>query len=127
MSINQFSIAVSIFLMSACATKQRLSSDELAQFKINCEKRYEQYEFLESQKYSSDERIILYLQTLYPPTLFALLRDGTFKDNHDGMDGKHEAMIRMTQRQLREHCALTDLNKQQIGHNNDRSISRDQK
>jgi hypothetical protein len=127
MSINNLPIEVSIFLISACATKQRLSSDELAQFKINCDKRYEQYEFLESQKYSSDERIILYLQTLYQPTLFALFRDGTLKDNHDGMDGKHEAMIRMTQRQLREHCALIDLNKQLIGTRDERLISREQK
>ena len=99
---------IAMVLLNACATKQRLSFDELARFNIDCERRHEQYEFLESQKYSSDERVILYLQTLFPPTLFMMLRDGTLKDNHDGMDGKHEAMIRMTQRQIKEHCASVD-------------------
>ena len=113
--------------MSACATKQRLSFEELARFKIDCEKRYEQYEFLESQKYSSDERIILYLQTLYPPALFTLVRNGTLNDNHDGMDGKHEAMIRMAQQQLRQHCALVDLNNQLMRRQNDRKIQLEKK
>lgn len=124
MPINNLLFFLAIFMMTACATKQRLSFEELARFQIDCSKRYEQYEFLENQKYSSDERIILYLQTLYPPTLFALFRDGTLKDNHDGMDGKHEAMIWIAQHQLRQHCALIDSNNQQIDNKTNRVIHR---
>ncbi len=116
---------LAIFFLSACATKQRLSFEELSRFKIDCDRRNEQYEFLESQKYSSDERIILYFQTLFPPTLFTMLRDGTLKDNHDGMDGKHEAMIRMAQRQIKEHCASVDYHNRLMQEQKDRVAKRE--
>jgi hypothetical protein len=109
MPISKLFILLTVFIFAACATKQRLGFEELSSFQISCAKRHEQYEFLESQKYSSDERIMLYLQTLYPPTFFTLMRDGSFKDNYDGIDGKHEAMIKMAQRQLKQHCAAQNL------------------
>jgi len=125
-SVSKFLLPlIATVLLNACATKQRLGFEELSRFKIDCDKRHEQYEFLESQKYSSDERIVLYFQTLFPPTLFTMLRDGTLKDNHDGMDGKHEAMIRMAQRQIRQHCASVDYHNRSMQEQKERLAQRE--
>ena len=54
-----------------------------------------------------------------------MLRDGTLKDNHDGMDGKHEAMIRMAQRQIKEHCASVDYHNRWMQEQKDRVAQRE--
>jgi hypothetical protein len=106
------------FFLSCCVagcttTPTRLSADELSEFKIDCNKRQEQHDFLESQKYTEWERIKLALQLTSIPGILANMYNGTAQDTSAGMAGEHEVFIKHKQRKIREHCRSVDYTKWQ--------------
>jgi hypothetical protein len=92
----------------ACTTPARMSANELSNFQYDCSKREEQYQFLESQKYTENERFMTALQMTSILGIVSNIFNGTADDSRDAMDGKHEAMIKHKQRILREQCRSED-------------------
>lgn len=105
-------ITVLIILQAACTTPTRMSADDLSNYKIDCNRRYQQYDFLESQKYTDNDRLILAGQMTSALGIVANAWNGTAADSSAGMAGEHEAMIKAQQRQLRQRCLLEDSFKQ---------------
>lgn len=91
-----------------CATPTRMNATDLSEFKIDCDRRHEQYQFLESQKYTNDQRFSLGLQMTSILGMISNAYHGTGADSSAGMNGEHEAMIKAQQRQLRQRCLLED-------------------
>jgi hypothetical protein len=89
-----------------------MSADDLSNYKIDCDNRYRQYEFLESQRYTDNERLILAGQMTSGVGIVLNAWNGTAADSSAGMNGEHEAMIKAQQRQLRQRCLLEDSFKQ---------------
>jgi hypothetical protein len=93
---------------AACATPTRMSADDLSNYKIDCDRRYQQHEFLESQKYTDNQRLALAGQMTGALGIIANVWNGTAADSSAGINGEHEAMIKAQQRQLRQRCLLED-------------------
>lgn len=108
-------VAIIVFclLQTACATPTRMSADDLANFQYDCNKREEQYRFLESQKYSDNERLMVALQMTSILGIVSNMYNGTAEDSSAAMRGEHEAMIKHKQRILREQCRTEDYTKWQ--------------
>ena len=100
----------------ACAgtTPTRMSFDELRTFKVDCDRREEQYKFLESQKYSQTDRLKVALQMTGMTGIAFNMYNGTMQDSADAMDSKHEAMINHAQRELRENCPIKDADRRYL-------------
>lgn len=92
----------------ACTTPTRMSADDLSKYKIDCNRRYEQHNFLESQRYTDDQRFVLAAQMTSILGIVSNVWNGTAADSSAGMNGEHEAMIKAQQRQLRQRCLLED-------------------
>lgn len=102
-------IAVICLCQVACTTvPTRMSYDELRTFKVDCSRRDEQYQFLESQKYTVNERLIVALQMTSILGIVSNAYNGTMKDSENAMAMKHEAMINHAQMEIREHCRIWD-------------------
>lgn len=94
---------------TACTTvPTRMSFDELRTFKVDCSRRNEQYQFLESQKYSVNDRLILAFQTTSVLGIVSNASNGTTQDSADAMAMKHEAMIKHAQQEIRQQCPIYD-------------------
>lgn len=96
----------------ACTTPTRMSANDLSNYKIDCNRRHEQHYFLESQRYTNDQRLILAGQMTSILGIVSNVWNGTAADSSAGMNGEHEAMIKAQQRQLRQRCLLEDSFKQ---------------
>jgi hypothetical protein len=92
----------------ACTTPTRMSADDLSNYKIDCNNRHRQHEFLESQRYTDNERLVLAGQMTSALGIIANVWNGTAADSSAGINGEHEAMIKAQQRQLRQRCLLED-------------------
>ena len=101
-------VTLSCVCLAACTTPTRMSADDLSNYKIDCNNRYRQYDFLESQRYTDNERLILAGQMTSALGIVANAWNGTAADSSAGMAGEHEAMIKQQQRQLRQRCLLED-------------------
>ena len=115
------------FAQSACAsttTPTRMSFDELRTFKLDCDRREEQYKFLESQKYSQTDRLKVALQMTSITGIALNLYNGTMQDSADTMDSKHEAMIKHAQREIRQQCPIYDAEQQYLREREQRLNSR---
>ena len=95
------------FLM-ACSTPARMSVGGLENFKYNCDKRHEQYQFLENQKYSYNERFMVGMQMNSTVGVLSNLFHGTYQDSKDTIESKHERLIAHHQRKLKEQCRYED-------------------
>lgn len=109
-------IAAICFSQYACSTTAptRMTFDELRTFKVDCDRREEQYKFLESQKYSQWDRLKVAFQMTSMIGIVSSTYNGTAQDNADTLDFKHEAMIKHAQRELREHCPIKDANQRYL-------------
>jgi hypothetical protein len=105
-------LAVCVAQVACTSTPERMSYQELNHFKVDCKNRKQQYEFLESQKYSQMERLKLAFQMTSFTGLLSNAYHGTDQDSGDGMAMKHEALIKFSQNQLVEHCAIWDRNQE---------------
>ena len=102
-------IALICLSQVACTTvPARMSFDELKTFKVDCSQREQQYQFLESQKYTVNDRLKLALQMTSIVGIVSNAYNGTMKDSEDAMALKHEAMINHAQMEIREHCKIWD-------------------
>ena len=106
--MKKFVLTVAYLSQAACTTPARMNAIDLSEYKINCDRRHEQYNFLESQRYSEWDRLKLALQMTSVPGVASNVYNGTAEDSSAGMNGEHEAMIRAQQRQLRQRCLLED-------------------
>lgn len=97
----------------ACTTPTRMSVQDLANFQYDCSRRDEQYQFLESQKYSDNERFMTALGMTSVIGVLSNVYNGTANDSSAAMRGEHEAMIKHNQRILREQCRSEDYTKWQ--------------
>jgi len=97
----------------ACSTPTRMSSNDLSQYKIDCNNRHQQHDFLESQRYNDNDRFNLALQMTSMLGMISNAYRGTAADSSAGINGEHEAMIKAQQRQLRQRCLLEDSFKKQ--------------
>lgn len=114
MQIKNFvTVCTVLILSSACTTPMRSSVDNLANFQINCNKRQEQWDYLEKQRYTDNQRFLLGSQMTSLLGIFSNAYNGTAGDSSAGMRGEHEAMIKAKQRQLRQQCLLEDSFKKQ--------------
>lgn len=95
-------------IQAACTTPTRMSADDLSNYKIDCNRRYEQHQFLESQRYNDNQRLALAAQMTSILGIISNAWNGTAADSSAGMNGEHEAMIKAQQRQLRQRCLLED-------------------
>jgi hypothetical protein len=101
-------VSVVCFSQLACTTPIRMSADELSTYQVNCDKREEQYQFLESQRYSEWDRIKSALQMTSVFGIVSNAYNGTANDSSAAVKMEHEAMIKAQQRQLRQRCLLED-------------------
>ena len=106
--MKKVAIAAACLMQAACTTPARMSANDLSEYKINCDRRHEQYKFLESQRYSEWDRLKLALQMTSVEGVVSNVYNGTAEDSSAGINGEHEAMIRAQQRQLRQRCLLED-------------------
>jgi|688.fasta_scaffold235047_5 hypothetical protein len=106
--MKNYLIILAAVAQTACTTPVRMSANDLSNYKINCDQRNEQYQFLESQRYSDNQRFILAGQMTSILGIVSNVWNGTAADSSAGMDGEHEAMIKAQQRQLRQRCLLED-------------------
>lgn len=97
----------------ACSTPARMSANELANFQYDCTRREEQYKFLESQKYTENERFMTALGMTSVWGIVSNAYHGTADDSSAAMRSEHEVMIKHKQRILREQCRLEDYTKWQ--------------
>lgn len=93
---------------AACTTPSRMSFQELSTFKVDCSRRNEQYQFLESQKYSQWDRIKVALQMTSVAGILSNEYNGTAQDSADTLSFKHEAMIKHAQMEIRQQCPIYD-------------------
>ena len=100
-------------LQMACSTPSRMSASELANFQYDCNRREEQYKFLESQKYTDNERFITAFGMTSIWGIVSNTYHGTADDSSAAMRGEHEVMIKHKQRILREQCRSEDYTKWQ--------------
>ena len=91
-----------------CSTPARMGVDDLSNYKIDCNRRNEQYTFLESQRYSDTDRLNLALQMTSIIGVVSNVVKGTADDSSAGMRSEHEAMIKAQQRELRQRCLIED-------------------
>lgn len=110
--MKKFAVILACLLQTACTTPARMTVSDLSNYKINCDRRHEQYQFLESQRYSEWDRLKLALQMTSGPGVAGNVYHGTAQDSSAGMNGEHEAMINAHQNQLRQRCLLEDSFKQ---------------
>ena len=110
--MKYFGLILLCLTQIACTTPTRMSANDLSEYKINCNQRYQQHNFLESQRYSEWDRIKLAFQMTSIPGIASNVYNGTDEDSAAGMQGEHEAMIKAQQRQLRQRCLLEDSFKQ---------------
>lgn len=101
-------LSVVCFSQLACTTPIRMSASELSAYRINCDKREEQYRFLESQRYSEWDRLKTAFQMTSMVGIVSNTYNGTANDSSAAMKMEHEAMIKAQQRQLRQRCLLED-------------------
>ena len=106
--MNKTLVVLACVAVSACTTPERMSANDLSHYKIDCNRRYQQHEFLESQRYTNNQRLILAGQMTSALGIIANVWNGTAADSSAGMAGEHEAMIKAQQRQLRQRCLLED-------------------
>ena len=92
----------------ACTTPARMSVQDLANFQYDCSRREEQYQFLESQKYTHNQRFMTALGMTSVLGIVSNIYNGTADDSSAAMRGEHEAMIKHNQRILREQCRSED-------------------
>ena len=99
----------------ACTTvPTRMSFNELSTFKVDCSRRDEQYEFLESQKYSQMDRLKVAFQMTSIIGIISNAYNGTTQDSADALDLKHEAMIKHAQREIKQQCPIVDANQKYL-------------
>jgi hypothetical protein len=108
MPMKKLLVSAVCFSQLACTTPIRMSADELSTYQINCDKREEQYRFLESQKYTNDQRLMAALQMTSIIGIISNAYNGTGNDSSAAVNMEHEAMIKAQQRQLRQRCLLED-------------------
>lgn len=106
--MNKLLLSVVCFSQIACTTPTRMSANELSAYQINCNKRDEQYQFLESQRYSEWDRLKTAFQMTSVLGIISNSYNGTARDSSAAMNMEHEAMIKAQQRQLRQRCLLED-------------------
>lgn len=85
-----------------------MSVSEISAYKIDCDKREEQYKFLESQKYNDNERFNSGLQYTSIGGILSNLFHGTLDDTRDALNSRHEGYINLKQDQLIQYCARRD-------------------
>jgi hypothetical protein len=95
-------------LSTACTTPMRASVDNLDNFVINCDRRQEQWDYLEKQKYNTNQRLVCAAQMTSALGIISNVWNGTADDTSSCINGEHEAMIKQKQRQLRQQCLLED-------------------
>lgn len=101
-------VAVCVSQWACTTTPTRMSFQELSTFKVDCSRREEQYQFLESQKYSATDRLKLAFQLTSVLGIASNVNNGTMQDSSDALDSKHEAMIKHAQREIRQQCPIWD-------------------
>lgn len=101
-------LAVVVSQAACTTTPARMSFQELSTFKVDCSRREEQYQFLESQKYTVNDRLKLAFQLTSVVGLASNAANGTLQDSSDALDSKHEAMIKHAQREIRQQCPIWD-------------------
>lgn len=116
--------AICISQVACTTTPTRMSFDELRTFKVDCSRRDEQYRFLESQKYTVNDRLKLSLQTTSVLGIVSNAYNGTTQDSADAMAMKHEAMIKHAQREIRQQCPIYDSDQRYLQEREQRLNSR---
>jgi len=108
MSTKKLIVLTICCLQAACTTPSRMNVNEISAYKIDCDKREEQFQFLESQKYSANERFNSGLQYTSVGGLLSNLFHGTLEDTRDALNSRHEGYINLKQDQLKQYCARKD-------------------
>ena len=117
-------LAVCVSQMACTTAPTRMSFDELRTFKVDCNRREEQYRFLESQKYSEMDRLKVALQMTSILGIASNAYNGTVQDSADTLDFKHEAMIKHAQREIKQQCPIHDADQQYLQEREQRLNSR---
>ncbi len=108
----------------ACTTPSRMSYQDLSTFKVDCSRRDEQYQFLESQKYSQLERLKVAFGMTSILGIVSNAYNGTTQDSSDTLNFKHEAMIKHAQREIRQQCPIYDADQKYLKEREQRLNSR---
>lgn len=111
--MKKFVLIAFCLTQAACTTPMRMSVNDLANFQIDCSKRNEQYQFLESQKYSELDAIKNAFQMTSTAGQLSNLYNGTLEDSRAALNFEHEAIIKNKQRTIREYCRSEDYTKWQ--------------
>ncbi len=107
--MKNLTLVIVLVSQAACTTvPTRMSFQELSNFKVDCSRREEQYQFLESQKYSQMDRLKVAFQMTSVLGVASNAYNGTMQDSADAMDSEHEAMIKHAQREIKQQCAIWD-------------------
>lgn len=102
-------LVVALVSQTACTSVPvRMSFNELSTFKVDCNRRNEQYQFLESQKYSQWDRLKVAFGMTSVVGIVSNAYNGTSQDSADAMSMKHEAMIKHAQREIQQQCPIYD-------------------
>jgi hypothetical protein len=101
-----------------------MSYQDLSTFKVDCSRRDEQYQFLESQKYSQLERLKVAFGMTSILGIVSNAYNGTTQDSSDTLNFKHEAMIKHAQREIRQQCPIYDADQKYLKEREQRLNSR---
>ncbi len=111
--MNKLLLIIAMLMMAGCTTTARMSRQDLVNFKIDCDHRQEQMDFLRSQWPSEKD---MWINTFTVTSLTGVIvtsLDGTEKTRREMVDGYYTSQLRGMMDDIRTTCALYDLNQQQ--------------
>lgn len=89
-------------LLAGCTTTARMDLQGINQFRVNCAKKYEQLEFLQSQWPSQNERIVNGLMISSTFGFVSTVADGTYEERRHLNDGRYTSALRLLIDQVRQ-------------------------
>lgn len=91
-----------IALLAGCTTTARMDFQSINQFRVNCAKKYEQLEFLQSQWPSQNDRLINGLMITSSVGFVSSVADGTYEERRHLNDGRYTAVLRLLIDQVKQ-------------------------
>lgn len=95
-------VLLAAVLNAGCTTTARMDYQSLNHFRVNCAKKYEQLEFLQSQWPSSNDRLVNGMMISSTSGFIASVADGTYQERRYLNDGYYTSVLRLLIDQVKQ-------------------------
>lgn len=89
-------------VLAGCTTTSRMDFQSINYFNVNCAKKYEQLEFLQSQWPSDRDIFVSGSMISNTAGFFATVADGTYQERRYLDEGRYTAVLRMLIDQVKQ-------------------------